>query len=32
LKRVRASLKHDDFEQVPQLEASKTKKAKNLLE
>jgi hypothetical protein len=29
LKRVRASLKHEDFDQVPQLEAVK---AKNLLE
>jgi metacaspase-1 len=32
LKRVRASLKHEDFEQVPQLEASKAKKTKTLLE
>ena len=32
LKRVRASLKHEDFEQVPQLEASKAKKGKNILE
>jgi hypothetical protein len=32
LKRVRASLKHEDFDQVPQLETSKAKKAKNLLE
>jgi hypothetical protein len=32
LKRVRASLKHDDFEQIPQLEASKAKKSKILLE
>ena len=32
LKRVRASLKHEDFDQVPQLEASKGKKGKALLE
>ena len=32
LKRVRASLKHEDFDQVPQLEAAKAKKGKNLLE
>jgi hypothetical protein len=32
LKRVRASLKHEDFDQVPQLEASKAKKTKNLME
>jgi hypothetical protein len=32
LKRVRASLKHEDFDQVPQLEAVKAKKSKNLLE
>jgi metacaspase-1 len=32
LKRVRASLKHEDFDQVPQLEASKAKKGKALLE
>lgn len=32
LKRVRASLKHEDFDQVPQLETSKAKKAKSLLE
>jgi metacaspase-1 len=32
LKRVRASLKHEDFDQVPQLETSKAKKAKILLE
>ena len=32
LKRVRASLKHEDFDQVPQLEASKSKKGENLLE
>lgn len=32
LKRVRASLKHEDFDQVPQLEASKAKKGKNVLE
>ncbi|MBI5583049.1 MAG: caspase family protein [Deltaproteobacteria bacterium] len=32
LKRVRASLKHEDFDQVPQLETSKAKKGKNLLE
>ena len=31
-KRVRASLKHEDFDQVPQLEASKGKKGKALLE
>jgi hypothetical protein len=29
---VRASLKHEDFDQVPQLEASKAKKTKTLLE
>lgn len=32
LKRVRASLKHEEFDQVPQLEASKEKKGKKLLE
>jgi len=32
LKRVRASLKHEDFAQVPQLEAVKAKKGKNVLE
>lgn len=32
LKRVRASLKHEDFDQVPQLEAVKAKKGKNILE
>jgi len=32
LKRVRASLKHEDFDQVPQLESANAKKGKNLLE
>jgi hypothetical protein len=32
LKRVRASLKYEEYDQVPQLEASKAKKGKNLLE
>ncbi len=32
LKRLRASLKFNDFDQTPQLEAVKAKKAKNLLE
>jgi hypothetical protein len=32
LKRVRASLKHEDFDQVPQLETSKAKKGRNFLE
>jgi hypothetical protein len=32
LKRVRASLKHEDFDQVPQLEAAKAKKGKKVLE
>ncbi len=32
LKRLRASLKFNDFDQIPQLEASKAKKGKNLLE
>lgn len=32
LKRVRASLKHEDFDQVPQLETSQAKKGKNVLE
>ena len=32
LKRVRASLKFNDFDQIPQLEGAKAKKGKNLLE
>jgi len=32
LKRVRASLKHEEFDQVPQLETSKAKKGKNVLD
>ena len=32
LKRVRASLKFNDFDQIPQLEGAKTKKGKNVLE